>query len=169
MIHEKFMKIALDEAKKAYKKDEIPIGACIVKDGKIISIAHNENRIKSNPTRHAEIIAIEIAAKKLQNERLLNCDLYVTKEPCSMCAGAIIHARIERLIIGTPDTKYGACGTVLNICGNPVLNHIPEIIFNVLQFESEKILKNFFLEKKIELIMISKNNLDSFLNLIYCS
>ncbi len=140
----KFMRIALKEAERACAKEEIPVGAVIVKDGRIISRGRNSNRKKNDATRHAEIIAIEKASKKLKSERLLGCELYVTKEPCSMCAGAIINARLAKVIIAAEDIKYGACGTVLSVCGNKKLNHTPEIEFGVLREESSSILKDFF-------------------------
>jgi tRNA(adenine34) deaminase len=145
---EEFMEYALRLAKDAYLKDEIPVGAVIVKDNVIIASASNENREKKDATMHAEIIAIKNASRYLNNERLLECDIYVTKEPCAMCAGAIIHSRIRRVIIGTEDIKYGACGTVFNICGNSMMNHIPEIKFGVLRDTASLMLKKFFQEKR---------------------
>lgn len=142
--HEYYMQQALKEAKEAEKIDEIPIGAVIVFKNEIIAAGYNQNRTQNNPTRHAEIIAIEKAASVLKNERLLECDLYVTKEPCAMCAGAIIHSRIKRVFIGSEDIKYGACGTVFNICGNADFNHVPEIYFGILEVETSIIIKEFF-------------------------
>jgi tRNA(adenine34) deaminase len=139
-----YMKAALDEARLAFSEEEIPVGAVIVKDGKIISCGRNTNRMENCPTRHAEINAIEKAAGLLGNERLNGCTLYVTKEPCAMCAGAIVHSRVARLVIGAPDTRYGACGTVMNICGNKIMNHIPEIVFGVLEDECSDLIKKFF-------------------------
>ncbi|MCU0822529.1 MAG: tRNA adenosine(34) deaminase TadA [Spirochaetes bacterium] len=140
----KFMRIAYKEAMRAREKEEIPVGAVIVKDGEIISKGHNRNREKNDATMHAEIIAITKASKKLKSERLLDCELYVTKEPCPMCAGAIINARLKKVIIAAEDVKYGACGTVLSVCGNNKLNHVPEIEFGILRDESSSILKDFF-------------------------
>lgn len=139
-----FMRLALEEAKTAFEKEEIPVGAVIVRDGAILARAHNLNRTQNNPTRHAEIICIEEAARILCNERLTDCDLYVTKEPCVMCAGAIVHARIRNVYISTEDTKYGACGTVLNVCGNSVLNHVPHIEFGLMREEASQMIKDFF-------------------------
>jgi tRNA(adenine34) deaminase len=139
-----FMRIALEEAKIAFDSGEIPVGALIIEDGEIIARAHNINRSLNNPVKHAEIICIEEASRVLSNERLLDCDLYVTKEPCAMCAGAIVHARIKNVFIGAEDEKYGACGTVLNVCGNENLNHVPIIEFGILREEASKILKKFF-------------------------
>ena len=142
------MKIALEEATSAFKKDEVPIGAVIVYNNKIISKSHNCTRTLKNPTRHAEIIAIEEAAKVLDNERLIGCEIYITKEPCAMCAGAIVHARFKRVVIGARDEKYGACGTVLDVCGNQKLNHRPDIEFGLLENESRLLLKRFFEQKR---------------------
>lgn len=152
MTDEKFMEAALSLAGEAYLRDEIPVGAVIVKDGNIIASGSNENREKNDATLHAEIIAIKNASRLLNNERLIDCDLYVTKEPCAMCAGAIIHSRIRRVIIGTEDTKYGACGSAFNVCGNSRMNHVPEITFGVLQEKSSSLLKQFFQEKRIKKI-----------------
>jgi tRNA(adenine34) deaminase len=143
-----FMAAALDEAKIAYANGEIPVGAVIVKDGEIISRAHNRNRELSNPVKHAEIICIEEASRISNNERLLDCELYVTKEPCAMCAGAIVHARIRSVTIGAEDEKYGACGTALNVCGNKALNHVPNIEFGVLREEASLLLREFFKSKR---------------------
>lgn len=142
-----FMSMALKLAEEAGNNGEIPIGAVIVMDGKIIGDGKNTNREENNPTRHAEINAIESAAKAIGNERLINAELFVTKEPCAMCAGAIIHSRIKRVIISAKDIKYGACGTVFDILGNKKFNHIPEIVFGVMEKEGNEIIKNFF--KKI--------------------
>lgn len=141
---EKYMRLALAEAENAFKEGEIPIGAVIVRGTEVISASFNSNRRLENPIRHAEINAIELAAGKLKNERLIGCDLYVTKEPCAMCAGAIVHARIDRVIIGSRDMKYGACGSVLDICGSGLLNHRPEIISGVLEDECTALIKLFF-------------------------
>ena len=139
-----FMKIALECAREAAELGEIPVGAVVVKDGAVIAAARNENRESNNPVRHAEINAIEKACSAVHNERLTGCDLYVTKEPCAMCAGAIVHARIRRLVIGARDARYGACGTVLSVCGNTSLNHVPVIEFGLLEQESSALLKQFF-------------------------
>ena len=143
---EKFMKEALKEAKKAYNKLEVPVGAVIVHEGKIIARAHNLKETKKDTTCHAEILAIQKASKKWSAWRLLNCDMYVTLEPCSMCAGAIIGARIRKLYIGTMDEKTGACGSVLNLIEDYPFNHKVEKETGILQVECEAILKNFFKE-----------------------
>ncbi|HSV97303.1 MAG TPA: nucleoside deaminase [Spirochaetota bacterium] len=145
-----FMLIALEEAHIAYEEGEIPVGAVIVRQGVIIARAHNRNRIMTNPLWHAEMIAIDSAAGTLGNERLNDCTLYVTKEPCVMCAGAIVHARIERLVIAAEDVKYGACGTVFSVCGNNLLNHVPEIVFGVQRDEASALLTAFFTDLRNE-------------------
>ncbi len=142
--HEMYMRIALDEAFAAFSEDEIPIGAVIVCNATVIAQAHNKTRQCSDPTAHAEMLAIKNAAAVMRNERLTGCNMYVTKEPCAMCAGAIVHARIEKLYIGTKDKRFGACGTVLTVCGNPDLNHKPEIVFGILEKECAKVLQDFF-------------------------
>jgi tRNA(adenine34) deaminase len=139
-----YMDIAFEEAKLAAHEDEIPVGAVIVQGDTVIARAHNKTRQCSDPTAHAEILAIKDAAGYLHNERLTGCSMYVTKEPCAMCAGAIVHARIERLIIGTRDNRYGACGTVLTVCGSSQLNHTPEIVFGIKEIECKKLLQDFF-------------------------
>lgn len=141
-----FMKEALKEAKKAYKKDETPVGAVIVKDGKVIARGHNEKELKNDPTLHAEISAIRKACKKLNSWRLNDCDMYVTLEPCTMCAGAIIQARVGRLFIGTADPKAGAVGSVIDILGVEKFNHRVEVYYGLLMEECSKILKDFFKE-----------------------
>ena len=117
------MKEALKEAQKALEQEEVPVGAVIVKDGKIISRAHNIKEQKNDATCHAEIIAIKKACKKLNSWRLIDCEMYVTLEPCSMCAGALINSRIKKLYIGTTDEKTGACGSVLNLLEDYKFNH----------------------------------------------
>jgi tRNA(adenine34) deaminase len=139
-----FMEAALKEAAAAASEGEIPVGAVIVRDGEILARGRNRNRSRQNAVLHAEIIAIQEASKITGNERLTGCDLYVTKEPCAMCAGAIVHARIRKVYIGTQDSKYGACGTALAVCGNPLLNHVPEIEFGLLGEQSRELLRVFF-------------------------
>lgn len=141
---EKYMKIALKEAKKAYNKLEVPVGAIIVKDGEIIAKAHNLKETKTDTTKHAEILAIQKASRKLKSWRLLDCEMYVTLEPCSMCAGAIINSRIKKVYIGALDEKTGAAGSVLNLFEDYTFNHKVEIEKHVLKQECESILKDFF-------------------------
>ncbi len=145
-MQEEFMQEALKEAKKAYKKLEIPVGVVIVKDGQIIARAHNMKEEKKDTTKHAEIIAIQRASKKLNSWRLNDCEMYVTLEPCPMCAGAVIQSRIKKVYIGAKDEKTGACGSVLNLLEDYKFNHQVEIENDVLSKECEEILKKFFKE-----------------------
>ena len=154
---EKFMKEALNEAQKAYDQLETPVGVVIVKDGKIISKAHKKKKKKQDTTNHAEILAIQKASKNLNNWRLIDCDMYVTLEPCSMCAGALVNSRIRKVYIGTMDEKTGACGSVLNLLKDYPFNHKVEIETGILQQECETILKNFF--KNLRKLKNEKNNL----------
>lgn len=140
------MKQALKEAKKAYKKLEVPVGAIIVKDGKIIARAHNQKETKADTTKHAEILAIQKASQKLNSWRLIDCEMYVTLEPCTMCAGAIINSRIKKVYIGTMDEKTGAVGSVLNLFEDYKFNHKVESQTGILAQECEEILKKFFKE-----------------------
>ena len=141
---EKFMKEAIKQAKKAYDKEEIPVGAVIVKDGKIIARGYNKKEEKKDTTQHAEIIAIQKASRKIGAWRLQGCEMYVTLEPCAMCTGALIQARMKRVYIGTMDPKTGACGSVLNLLEDYKFNHKVEVETNIMQKECEKILKDFF-------------------------
>ena len=143
-MEEKFMKIALKEAKKAYEKLEVPVGAVIVKNGEVIAKAHNLKETKYDTTKHAEILAIQKASKKLESWRLLDCEMYVTLEPCSMCAGAIINSRIKKIYIGTLDKKTGAAGSVLNLFEDYKFNHKVEVEKGILKNECEEILQVFF-------------------------
>lgn len=145
-VKEKFMKEALKQAKKAYDKLEVPVGAVIVKDGKIIARAYNQKEEKNDTTNHAEILAIKKASKKLNSWRLLDCDMYVTLEPCSMCAGALIQSRIRKVYIGALDSKTGACGSVLNLLEDYKFNHKVEIENGILKDDCENLLKEFFKE-----------------------
>ena len=144
MNKEDYMKLALEEAKKAYDELEIPVGAIVVKNGKVIAKAYNEKEKKQDSTKHAEILAIQKATKKLKSWRLYDCDMYVTLEPCSMCAGALIQSRIRKVYIGTMDEKTGACGSVLNLLEDYKFNHKVDVEYGICQVECEKILKDFF-------------------------
>lgn len=143
---EKFMKEALKEAKKAYDKLEVPVGAVIVKDNKIIARAYNQKETKYDTTKHAEILAIQKASKKLKSWRLNDCDLYVTLEPCTMCAGAIINARIRKVYFGTVDEKTGAVGSKLNLFKDYTFNHKVNYENNILNDKCRNILSDFFTE-----------------------
>ena len=143
---EYYMKQAIKESEKAYKKLEVPVGAIIVKDGKIIARAHNQKETKTDTTKHAEILAIQKASKKLKSWRLIDCEMYVILEPCTMCAGAIINSRIKKVYIGTMDQKTGAVGSVLNLFNDYTFNHQVESETGILKEECENILKQFFKE-----------------------
>ena len=140
----KYMKEALKEAQKSYNKEEIPVGAVIVKDGKIIGRGHNLKETKNDTTNHAEIISIKKASKKLKSWRLTGCTMYVTLEPCTMCAGALIQARLDKVVIGTMDEKTGACGSVLNVVEDYKFNHRVEIEKGVMEKECKSIIQEFF-------------------------
>ena len=145
---EKFMKEALKEAKKAYIKDEVPVGCVIVKDNKIIARGHNKKEKKKNAILHAEIVALTKAQKKLNDWRLNDCTLYVTLEPCLMCTGAIIQTRINKVVFGCNDPKGGAIDTVINIKEIKNLNHSFESISKILEKECSTILKTYFKNKR---------------------
>ena len=143
---EYFMKEALKEAKKAYKKLEVPVGVVIVKDDKIIAKAYNQKEEKNSPIKHAEIIAIEKACKKLNNWRLNDCEMYVTLEPCPMCAGAIVNSRIKKVYIGAPQQKTGACGSKVNIIEDYKTETKVDVEFGIMQEECLNIMQDFFKE-----------------------
>ena len=145
-MDEYFMNIALEEAYKAYSTLEVPVGAIVVHKGKIIGRGHNLRETLKDPTAHAEIIAIKNASEYLGGWRLIDCTMYVTVEPCPMCAGAILNSRIDRLVIGTRDNKMGCCGTCLDLTNNINFNHKVQVIFNVLHKECSSIMKKFFSE-----------------------
>ena len=143
-----YMREALREAKKAFERDEVPVGAIIIYKGTIIARAHNQIKMLKDPTAHAEMIAITQAANYLQNERLIDCLMYVTIEPCSMCAGALVLARINKLVYATDDPKTGACGSVINLVNHKKLNHRIEVSKGILEDESILLLKEFFRKKR---------------------
>ena len=143
-----YMHEALREAKKAFSRDEVPVGAIIVHKGTIIARAHNQIKMLKDPTAHAEMIAITQAANYLQNERLIGCSMYVTIEPCSMCAGAMVLARIERLVYAAEDPKTGACGSVINILNHKKFNHRVKVKTGVLEQEASSLMKEFFRRKR---------------------
>ncbi|MGR3310892.1 MAG: tRNA adenosine(34) deaminase TadA [Candidatus Brocadiales bacterium] len=145
--HEYYMEQALKEAEKALERDEVPVGAVIVHEGRIIARAHNQREMLKDPTAHAEIIAITQAADYLQNWRLTGTTIYVTKEPCAMCAGALVQARVDMLVYGAPDAKGGACQSVVNLVQEPRFNHRLGVISGVLGNECAKILQEFFSER----------------------
>ena len=147
-LNEKYMRAAMKEAHKAELKDEVPIGAVIVYDGKIIARAHNTRQTKQISTHHAEILCIEKACRKLNSWRLEGCDLYVTLEPCPMCAGAIQQSRIRKVVFGAYDPKGGFFGSNFNINEVKGLNHYPEVEGGILKEETAQLLKDFFKKKR---------------------
>ena len=147
-LNEKYMRAAMKEAHKAELKDEVPIGAVIVCDGKIIARAHNTRQTKQISTHHAEILCIEKACRKLNSWRLEGCELYVTLEPCPMCAGAIQQSRIRKVVFGAYDPKGGFFGSNFNINDVKGLNHYPEVEGGILKEETAQLLKDFFKKKR---------------------
>jgi tRNA(adenine34) deaminase len=146
---EHFMREALRQARKAAKQDEVPIGAVIVHEGRVIARAWNQVETLKDATAHAEMLALTQAESALGDWRLANCDLYVTKEPCPMCAGAIMHCRIRRVIYGCADTKAGAAGSCWNLLQSPNLNHRSEITAGVLGDDCVMMLKEFFRDARV--------------------
>jgi tRNA(adenine34) deaminase len=146
--HESFMQLALREAQRSADADEVPVGAIIVKDGMVIGRAHNQTELLKDPTAHAEMIAITQAASAVGDWRLTDTVLYVTKEPCPMCAGAIVLARIPVVVFGVPDPKRGGAVSVFNILNHPQLNHRPEIIQGILEEPCRDMLQDFFRKKR---------------------
>lgn len=144
----KYMALALKEAQIAYKNDEVPVGAVIVKGGKVLAKAYNKREKSLDPTSHAEINAIRKACKKIGSWRLVGATIYVTVEPCSMCAGAILWARINRVVYGAKDLKGGALGTTFNLYEVKGLNHYPQIAGGVMEEECSILIKDFFKKKR---------------------
>jgi tRNA(adenine34) deaminase len=147
-MHDHFMQIALEEAEQAWREDEVPIGAAIVHDGRVIARAHNQREQLHDPTAHAEMIAITQAAHARQSWRLDGCTLYVTLEPCPMCAGAIVQARLPVLVYGATDPKAGAVHTLYRLLDDPRLNHRAEIVAGVMAEPCARILSQFFQEQR---------------------
>ena len=147
-IDEIYMSEALKEAKKAFDLDEVAVGAIVVCERRIIARAHNQTRLLCDPTAHAEMIALTQAANFLKSERLLNCALYVTIEPCPMCAGAMLWARIKRLIFGAADPKAGACGSVIDILGQKEFNHRISLTKGVLAKDCGSLMSEFFQKQR---------------------
>lgn len=145
---EKYMDIAIKLAQKAYKKDEVPVGAIIVKDNKVIAKGYNKRQRTQDATLHAEIIAIKKACKKLHSFRLSDCTLYVTLEPCAMCAGAIINARLGKVVFGAYDKKYGCCGSLYNLPEDSRFNHRPEVIGGIKEQDCKTLMTTFFENKR---------------------
>src|SRR6266436_639369 len=147
-LDETFMQEALRLAMKARAAAEVPVGAVVVREGRIISRGYNQVELLKDATAHAEMLALTAAEAAVGDWRLVDCDLYVTKEPCPMCAGAIVHTRIRRLIFGCPDPRGGAAGSILNLLQMPGLNHSCDITTGVLQEECAAILQEFFRKKR---------------------
>jgi tRNA(adenine34) deaminase len=143
-LDEHFMHLALREAERALDHDDVPVGAIVVRDGEVAGVGHNERELRRDPTAHAEILAIREAARTLESWRLLDCVLYITLEPCAMCAGAIVLARVPRVVYGASDPKAGAAGSVLDVLTEPRLNHRPEVSGGLLAEESASLLRDFF-------------------------
>jgi tRNA(adenine34) deaminase len=146
--HEEAMGLALEQARRSEQHGDVPIGAAILRDGELLAAAGNERELRNDPTAHAEVLAIRAAATVLGGWRLPETTLYVTLEPCAMCAGAIVLARIPTVVFGTPDPKAGAAGSVLDVLSNPALNHRPEIIRGVRATESAALLRDFFAARR---------------------
>ncbi|MCO1601406.1 tRNA adenosine(34) deaminase TadA [Desulfosporosinus nitroreducens] len=144
MLHQDWMRMALEQAQMAFEQGEVPIGAVVVHNGQPIALAHNEREQKNDPTAHAEVLVIQRAAKVLGSWRLTDATLYVTLEPCPMCAGAIMQSRIKQLVYGAMDLKGGATGSVMNVLDYTLWNHRVDVVAGVLEEECADILKSFF-------------------------
>jgi tRNA(adenine34) deaminase len=143
-----FMRLALREAERALEHDDVPIGAVLVRGGELLAGAHNERELRGDPTAHAEILALREAARVLGGWRVLDTVMYVTLEPCAMCAGAIVLARVPRVVFGAADPKAGACGSVVDLLDMPALNHRPEIASGLLADECGELLRGFFASRR---------------------
>jgi tRNA(adenine34) deaminase len=145
---EYFMRLALREAARALEHDDIPVGAVVVRDGEVVATGHNERELQADPTAHAEMIALRQAARALGSWRVLDSVLYVTLEPCAMCAGAIVLSRVPRVVIGTSDPKAGAAGSVLDVLAEPRLNHHPQVQSGLLAEDCADLLRSFFASRR---------------------
>ena len=145
MFDKNFMRLALDEARKAFEEGEVPIGAVLIdEDGILISREHNRIEQLNDATAHAEILALRAASQKLKRRRLTDCTLYSTVEPCAMCAGALVLCRVKRLVYGATDSKFGAAESLFNVVNNPALNHRLNVTAGVLEEDCRELLRNFF-------------------------
>jgi tRNA(adenine34) deaminase len=142
------MGVAIEEAHRAAAKDEVPVGAAIMQDGRVIARAHNETVACRDPTAHAELLAIQAALRAIESDRLADCTLYVTLEPCAQCAGAIVLAKVARLVFGAPDPKAGMCGSVGDLVRHPRLNHRVEVIGGVEEAACARLLQEFFAARR---------------------
>ena len=147
-LDEHFMRLALREAERAIEHDDVPVGAVLVRGGEVLGAAHNERELRGDPTAHAELLALREASRNTGHWRLLDCALYVTLEPCAMCAGAIVLGRIPRVVFAASDPKAGAAGSVLDVLGEPRLNHRPELVSGLLADESADLLRSFFASRR---------------------
>jgi len=154
----RFMGEALRQAVRAYEAGEVPVGAIIVREGQVIARAWNQVELLTDATAHAEMLALTIAQEAVGDWRLNGCTLYVTKEPCPMCAGALVHCRIERVVFGASDTKGGAAGGAINLLQFPTLNHRAEIVSGVRSNECAELLKAFFMERRAEVKALRKSS-----------
>jgi tRNA(adenine34) deaminase len=143
-----FMRLALREAERALEHEDVPIGAVVVRGGEVLAAAHNERELRQDPTAHAEMIALREAARAVGTWRVLDTIIYVTLEPCAMCAGAIVLARVPRVVYGASDPKAGAGGSVLDVLNEPRLNHHPEVAGGLLAAESSELLGSFFADRR---------------------
>jgi tRNA(adenine34) deaminase len=146
--NERFMRMALREAQRGAREGEVPVGAVVVRDGRVLARAHNRPIHLHDPSAHAEVLALRRAARKSLNYRLEGCDLYVTIEPCAMCAGAVVHSRLRRLIYGAQDSKAGACGSALRVLNHRKLNHRVETTRGILASECASVIQEFFRNKR---------------------
>jgi tRNA(adenine34) deaminase len=147
-LAERMMALALERAREAESRGDVPIGAVIARDGEVLAAAGNERELRADPTAHAEVLAIRAAAEALGGWRLPGTTLYVTLEPCAMCAGAVVLARIPNVVFGAPDPKAGAAGSVLDVLAEPALNHRPEVTGGVLEVECAALLRGFFAARR---------------------
>ena len=146
--HKKWMQIAIDEASLAQIENEVPVGAIIIQNDKLIAKAHNQSISKNDPTAHAEILVLRKAGKKQKNYRLIDATLYVTLEPCAMCLGAMMHARIDKIIFGASDPKSGVCGSCINLCKEKNFNHKISVIGGIMEKKCSKLLQDFFKDRR---------------------
>jgi tRNA(adenine34) deaminase len=147
-LDEHFMRLAIREAERALEHDDVPVGAVVVHSGEVVAAGHNERELRQDPTAHAEILAMRAAARALRSWRLIDCALYVTLEPCAMCAGAIVLARVPRVVYGATDPKAGAAGSVLDVLGEARLNHRPSVAPGLLGEECGALLRGFFSDRR---------------------
>jgi tRNA(adenine34) deaminase len=147
-LDEHFMRLAIREAEAALVHEDVPVGAIVVRDGEVLAAAHNERELRADPTAHAELLALREAARVIGDWRLLDCVLYVTLEPCAMCAGAIVLARVPRVVFAATDPKAGAAGSVLDVLAQPRLNHRPDVSRGLLAEVSSELLRTFFATRR---------------------